>query len=146
MAKPRGRQLTVAHQAGRLKQQFQDEPGPIVKKGELVWSVTLQPTPISVHYKVGVRYRHRQRPTVKVLHPTLDTRPNEPLPHIFPRNELCLYYKDEFIGTEHFIADTIIPWASEWLYFYEQWMSTGAWFGAEAPHQPNTPKRGSRTV
>lgn len=95
---------------------------------------------MSVQYTVGVRYQHRQRPSVKVLTPMLDTRPDEPLPHIFPRNELCLYYQDEFIGTEHFIADTVIPWTSEWLYFYEHWMSTGAWLGTEAPHQPAIPK------
>ncbi|MDT0651422.1 hypothetical protein [Autumnicola edwardsiae] len=26
-----------------------------------------------------------------------------------------------------FIADTIIPWSSEWLYHYEIWAGTGKW-------------------
>jgi len=96
---------------------------------------------MSVHYKVGVQYKHRQRPRVKVLTPILETRLGEPLPHVYPGDELCLYYQDEFVGSEHFIADTIVPWTSEWLYFYEHWMSTGSWLGTEAPHGPGIKKR-----
>ncbi|WP_182263314.1 hypothetical protein [Rhodococcus sp. UFZ-B548] len=141
MAKPHGRQLTITQQAVRLRQQFPDDPAPVVKAGAFVWSVTLQPTPMSVHYKVGIQYKHRQRPRVKVLTPALETRPRESLPHVYPGNELCLYYQNEFVGSEHFIANTIVPWVSEWLYFYEHWMSTGCWLGTEAPHGPGITKR-----
>ncbi|MDY0295864.1 MAG: hypothetical protein RB296_00975 [Acidobacteriota bacterium] len=27
------------------------------------------------------------------------------------------------------IAKTIVPWASEWLIFYELWLATGEWLG-----------------
>jgi hypothetical protein len=27
------------------------------------------------------------------------------------------------------VATTIVPWLSEWLYFYEAWRVTGEWFG-----------------
>lgn len=27
------------------------------------------------------------------------------------------------------IADTYIPWAIEWLYYYEIWLVTGEWCG-----------------
>jgi hypothetical protein len=27
------------------------------------------------------------------------------------------------------IADTIIPWTSEWLFFYELWLASGEWHG-----------------
>ena len=27
------------------------------------------------------------------------------------------------------IADTILPWTSLWLYFYELWHATGQWLG-----------------
>lgn len=27
------------------------------------------------------------------------------------------------------LADTIIPWTVEWLYFYELWLATGEWLG-----------------
>lgn len=95
---------------------------------------------MSVRYTVQIRYQHRQRPKLTVLSPVLETRPDEPLPHVFSGDELCLYYGTEFFGAEHFIADTIVPWASEWLYFYETWMTTGVWLGSEAPHPPGTAK------
>ncbi|ORM35558.1 hypothetical protein BFL43_09430 [Williamsia sp. 1135] len=89
---------------------------------------------MSIAYTVGIRYTHRRRPRVTVLTPELETRPLEPLPHIYPGNELCLYYGNEFDGSKDLIATTIVPWASEWLYFYEQWLFTGKWLGSEAPH------------
>lgn len=76
-----------------------------------------------------------------VLSPALESRPGERLPHVYPGNALCLYYEQEFVGSEDFIADTIVPWTSEWLYFYEHWMSTGLWLGAEAPHPPCAAKQ-----
>ena len=27
------------------------------------------------------------------------------------------------------IANTIIPWTVEWLYYYELWQATGEWLG-----------------
>lgn len=44
--------------------------------------------------------------------------------------QLCLYmpgtneWNDEML-----IADTFIPWATEWLYYYEIWRMTGKWLG-----------------
>jgi len=28
-----------------------------------------------------------------------------------------------------FLADTILPWAAEWLAHYEIWFATGTWYG-----------------
>jgi hypothetical protein len=27
------------------------------------------------------------------------------------------------------IADSVVPWASEWLFFYEIWLPSGEWHG-----------------
>lgn len=37
------------------------------------------------------------------------------------------------------IANTIVPWTSEWLFYYEIWLATGQWHGgghssAETPN------------
>lgn len=32
------------------------------------------------------------------------------------------------------LADTIVVWASEWLFFYESWLLTGDWLGGG--HEP----------
>ncbi len=43
------------------------------------------------------------------------------------------------------IALTIMPWISQWLYFYEAWVSTGKWFG-KGTH-PSLPEHsGQRAV
>jgi hypothetical protein len=46
------------------------------------------------------------------------------------KQHLCIYYKraKEWDETK-FIADTIIPWTSEWLLHYEIWVATGTWQG-----------------
>lgn len=35
-----------------------------------------------------------------------------------------------------FLAQTIVPWAAEWLFYYEVWLEDpeDRWFGPEAPH------------
>lgn len=128
-------------QAVNLHRRFPHERPPKVKAGLLRWTIGLRPTPMSVVYTVEISYRHAMRPRVTVQSPVLATRPDQSLPHVYAGDELCLYYGNEFVGTEDFIADKIVPWASEWLYFYEHWLSTGDWLGAEAPHPTGAPKR-----
>ena len=41
---------------------------------------------------------------------------------------ICLYRYSEF-NVYKLLADTIIPWTVEWLYFYELWLATGEWLG-----------------
>lgn len=42
--------------------------------------------------------------------------------------EICLYYKHEWNRSMN-ISDTIVPWAIEWLYFYDMWLITKKWLG-----------------
>ena len=42
--------------------------------------------------------------------------------------QICLYRHREFTK-DKFLANTIIPWTVEWLYFYEIWLATGEWCG-----------------
>jgi hypothetical protein len=41
-----------------------------------------------------------------------------------------------------FLAETIVPWTAEWLFFYEVWMEDpeGRWLGLEAPHDDKKEK------
>ena len=78
-------------------------------------------------------------PSVTVVDPLLRRRalePADPIPHHYPNRlcpekpVLCLYdpAEDEW----HFgdaIADTIVPWAVDWLACYEGWLATGEWTG-----------------
>ncbi len=101
-------------------------------------------TPYRIHvwYQTGgsrgeIEYR-TLRPQVYVVDPPLrrrTTKTDEPIPHIFPYTgrrgpRLCLYFSQ--FGEWDFsmpIADTIIPWTSKWLCYYEIWHTTGKWKG-----------------
>lgn len=125
---PRRSLLTVTQQAVMLRRHFPEHPRPLVRRNRLVWIVALQPTPLSVTYRVRIEYVLGDRPHVTVIDPQLERPRGEPLPHVFPHDELCLYFR-EFDGRTDLIAKTIVPWASEWLYFYEVWLTTGEWHG-----------------
>lgn len=95
-----------------------------------VWVGHLQPTPHSERYKVKIVY-DPYRPKVFVLVPKVLNR----APHLYEDRSLCLYHpNDKSFDGETLISDTIIPWTSEWLYFYEGWLKEGVWWGKEAPH------------
>lgn len=95
------------------------------------WIGKLQPTPESETYTVKIVYNKYRSPNVYVLKPKL----MEKCPHIYLNKSLCLYYpRDYSHNPDSMIADTIIPWTSEWLYFYEGWLKEGIWWGEEAPH------------
>ncbi|HEY1260489.1 MAG TPA: hypothetical protein VGF34_14675 [Stellaceae bacterium] len=71
-------------------------------------------------------------PTLQVVHPdTGDRVPHVYRDWVFPeRSELCLYdpVADEW-SSSALIADTIVPWACDWLACYEGWLATGEWTG-----------------
>ncbi|MCW1431349.1 hypothetical protein [Novosphingobium sp. JCM 18896] len=79
-------------------------------------------------------------PVARVLSP-LSPREDKAIPHLYglyddPRGaELCLYYPDGAEWSEGMLlAETIVPWTAEWLFYYEMWQVTGTWGGPEAPH------------
>jgi hypothetical protein len=89
----------------------------------------LQPTPDTCRYTVKLCYRLGWRPEVRVLHPTLQVRDGaDQIPHSFGDNQLCLHLDGEWRPTMS-LADTIVPWTSDWLLYYELWLATGAWQG-----------------
>jgi len=96
--------------------------------GALSCTLKLTPSKISRTYAVRIEYRLGQHPRVLVLSPELDGRLGESLPHVFSGDALCLCRDGEWSG-RMLIADTIVPWASEWLFFYELWIPDGQWHG-----------------
>jgi hypothetical protein len=91
----------------------------------------IQPTSRSEIYTVEVRYHLKEQPKINVLNPELVVNDRgEKIPHVYPRNRLCLFQPKyrEFTASK-LISDTIIPWTSLWLYHYEVWHSTGNWQG-----------------
>ena len=53
--------------------------------------------------------------------------------------EICLYrYAFEF-SRYKLLANTVIPWIVEWLFYYEIWLTTGEWLGGG--EHPQSEKR-----
>ncbi|WP_298731601.1 hypothetical protein [uncultured Chitinophaga sp.] len=135
--------LSLLHQEGALRSYF---PGcEIFREGEsvLTWIHALQPSPLSDTYRVKLHYSKGQVKAY-VLTPKLKLAEGErKLPHVYSteRQQLCLYYpeKREWHAGMLFVQ-TIIPWMSEWLYFYEIWLCCGKWLGGGIEHSGAEPK------
>ena len=103
------------------------------------WIGKLKPTELSPLYTVKIEYHHRH-PKVYVIEPKILHN----APHRYEDGSLCLYYpKDMSYSEISIIAETILPWTVEWLYYYESWLNEGIWWGPEAPHIPSS-KAGQR--
>ena len=117
-----------------------------IEKGVLKCRQRVKPTDISREYEITLEYKIPKSPVVYLINQGLMKDSEEILPHCYERKfydgnkervQLCLFYSKcaEWNGTM-FLADTIVPWAIEWLYYYEQWRMTGEWYGGgEHPKQ-----------
>lgn len=112
-------------------------------RGAHTWRGTLQPLEASPEYEIKISWRPPKAPRTWVVAPQL--HPNAP--HLYEEEDraLCLYDpkdpKDQRWTPRRYISQTIVPWTSFWLAFYEYWLQTGEWYGPEAPHT-GRPKRG----
>lgn len=122
--------LSIIDQDQKIKEKFPQ----FVRNGnykEGVWIGDLQPTKWSNRYKIKITYKNKKSPKVVVISPKLLlAKGKNHLPHVYSKNELCLFLPRKKEWTpDKFIADTIIPWASLWLFYYEDWRYTGNWKG-----------------
>jgi hypothetical protein len=132
MKKFKKKALTLPHQSFKIIQRYPSFR--YSKKG--YWLGKLRPSSLSPLYTVKIIYDW-YRPKVFILDPKID----DDSPHRYPDGSLCLYYpSDKSHHDGLFIADTIIPWTSEWLYYYEKWLEDEIWWGPEAPHSPKKEK------
>lgn len=105
-----------------------------VHKNVLIWKGDIKPGPFSKTYPVELNYKLNERPHVEVYGDNLQKLDSPSFPHHYnldmknKRVEMCLYYKRDFTA-QMLLSETVIPWAAEWLYFYESWLITGEWSG-----------------
>lgn len=124
----RNKQLNLIVQAETLRRKFPGSYCRTFKNVFLIWKGNIRPTPLSQLYKVRLRYKIGERPDTRIISPKLESYNNEPIPHVFSQERLCLYIGDEWTPNMN-MADTIIPWVSDWLLYYEFWLVTGEWLG-----------------
>jgi hypothetical protein len=132
---PKGRgNLTLAQQAAWLDRMPTWDAR--VSKGVLSAKGRVRPDPLCREYVVQISYRLPKSPTVRLVDPPLEQRECQWPDHIYSGRLLCLYNprRHEWDGAD-LISETIVPWISEWLYFYEIWLATGDWLGG-GEHPP----------
>lgn len=103
-----------------------------IKKGKVELTLNLQPTDVSINYKVKlIAHQNRRNVKIYVINPKINIYENgKKVPHLYPDGSLCLYYPEynEWKYTDYWV-DTLIPWTSLWLFYYEIWKETGEWVG-----------------
>lgn len=124
--------LNMAEQAGKIKHFFPNSKVSL-SQNIMTWKCTITPSPLSASYDIKLSYKQGEHPNVYVVAPKLALHPGaKKLPHVYSTEKqwLCIYFRRgrEWRSNMH-IADTIIPWTSEWLWHYECWFITGEWHG-----------------
>ena len=95
----------------------------------------LCPTPLSRTYRVQIDFYTGRAPRVSVVAPDLFTLVGgRKVPHVYGTQQapaiLCLYHPDRGDWMRHMhIADTLVPWTAEWLFYFELWLGGDAWRG-----------------
>jgi hypothetical protein len=145
--------LTIAEQDELIRRDFPDFRLTAAIDWVGVWEGPVRPILRTYRIRI-VHFRRRffddwslqnHYISVYVVDPLIGAEAREKeqvLPHIYWNDRrpeypaLCLFDpRDDDWSPEQSIAETIIPWASQWLFFYEYWQITGR-FMAPGRHPP----------
>lgn len=102
------------------------------KKGKFEVFLYLQPTRYSIRYKIKIVAKENCKVVdVFVVSPKIERiEKGKKVPHMYTNGSLCLFYpKFNEWHYNDLWAETIIPWTSLWLFYYEVWKETGEWLG-----------------
>lgn len=114
-----------------VKKKFPNTIGGI-KRGHVELTLKLRPTESSIEYTIKL-YANQGKKSVKlfVVNPKISRVENgKNVPHLYSDGSLCLFYPkyNEWNYTDSW-AETLIPWASLWLFYFEIWKETDQWLG-----------------
>jgi hypothetical protein len=135
--------ISLPTQHGHLLRRY---PNSRVVRGRerLVWLGESTPADYTATYELLIDHQIGKPPLVYVARPRLQLVDGQALPHVYPLNTLCLFLGNREWHESIPIADTLVPWASEWLLFYELWLATGEWLGGGEHPPPGPTNRRSR--
>jgi hypothetical protein len=130
--------ISLPTQQGHLLRRYPNSK--VVRLRErLVWLGTLVPAEYTATYELVIDHQTGKSPLVYVARPRLQLVDGQALPHVYPLNTLCLFLGNREWHESIPIADTLVPWAAEWLLFYELWLATGGEWLGEGEHPPPGP-------
>lgn len=110
---------------------------------ELVYRFQVTPSAFSRDYNCVLRIKPDSRaPAMIVLQPDLfaladGRRPPHIYPHLGRGAMLCLWWpKHREWLPQMKLAETFLPWTVEWLWYFEDWLTTDDWAGGGEHPQP----------
>ncbi|EKO3968828.1 hypothetical protein EF707_06245 [Vibrio fluvialis] len=132
--------LSLSAQLKALQEQYPIGKGRITKGKtglQLEWRQEVQPSKLSRKYRILIRWSGvKDIPLVEVIEPDLRKLSNgKRSPHEFYSKgscKPCLMFnsrKSSEWTSSMLISETIVPWALEWLFYWELWLSSGEWEG-----------------
>jgi hypothetical protein len=121
----------------------------ILRGRELRFIFKVAPTPLSRVYRCLLKVYARGGPDLIVLDPNpkslaAGTRVPHTYPHDGAGTKLCLWLPEarEWMPQMR-LNETYLPWAAEWLDYFEEWLVTGDWAG-DGVHPDGAAKRWAR--
>lgn len=121
-----------------------------VQGRELRFGFKVAPSPLSRVYRCLLKLYAARFPELFVLEP--DPRMlagGRKLPHIYPHDgrgtKLCLWLPKAGEWSQSMrLDDTYLPWAAEWLDYFEEWLTTDVWAGGGAHPEPRNKRWASQ--
>ncbi|MBQ6181152.1 hypothetical protein [Ruminococcus flavefaciens] len=129
----KAKRLSLAQQKAALCQTFANSKCKIINN-KLIWKSQVQPTHLSRKYNIELQYSINSLPRIYILGDALKKLDDPNFPHNYgvdvakKKVEICLFRYKEFTNSM-LLSNTVIPWAIEWLFYYEIWLTTGEWQG-----------------
>lgn len=115
----------------------------------LTWIYRVRPTVLSREYEVRIDYARGDTPTVSIVSPDIQALASgRDLPHIYhDPTRLCLYLpgSNEWNAGKR-VDMTFVPWTAQWLYYFEEWLSSDDWKGGGEHPNPDDSERYNRHV
>ena len=121
----------LSNQFAQVKKYYSDT-NTIIRPRGIDGFVVLQPTENSISYKLRISTNVDSTiVSIFPIDPYIGTEKNGNIvPHMYNDGSLCLFYSpNQEWSYDDLWAESLIPWASLWLYYYEIWLQTGEWLG-----------------
>lgn len=115
-----------------IKEAFPEAKITKIQRGHYEVIVPLNPKNISRTYDVKIAFTEFGAKIYVVNEVLKVAEQRKKLPHVYDHKaqQLCLYsISNKEWSSRQLIVKTIIPWASEWLFYYELWLISGDWLG-----------------
>ena len=130
-AKFKVRNKSIAEQVASIRKKYPQFTTSFSSPSSMKVIGVLQPTSRSATYNFVLKYNLTDYPKTKIISPVLQKNSKgEEIPHLYPGQNLCLYQPRYYeFSRKEFLCDTVIPWTSLWLYYYEVWHLTDVWLG-----------------